>query len=552
MLSFLNPLILLSLPLAALPIIINLIRPRIRLQFDWPSLYLLRRAEKKRARRRIRLIEIVLIALRVLIILSAVLLLSRPFISSGGRGSADVVIILDDSLSMGYVDAGESRFSRAKESVSETLDTLNDSGRIALATTSNPYTADWGTLPDIRGELAAAARRSDNRLGSGLNSAVKLLRDSKKRKEIHIFTDCQQNGFADWPDTIDRDITIIIHDVRNEPGPFQNLALTGYDIDVLSSETAVIRVSGFGDVSPQRLEWDGGYTSVGKGELDFAKVPLSTIESTLVSVSDDSFAFDNTLELPISDNETVSYFISPEVAGPYFDAALWSLGATRSTLLSSPGLDIAVSRFGAIPDEAQMFVEDGGLLLLTFLPADKGEAWGLRVESGSVKSPFVPLTFFAPLYDSAGTVGPFVTGLRQAEYDASWSVAAEIASGEPAVLYRQLGDGEIWAVLVPAGPGSAFPVHPTFVSFLGDLTGRAREILTGTPRHIDIFTAESEVDFLNAEDFAGEFPDIVYEKGGIEAVGGWSFDLTLYIFVFLLLLLIAEPILASYVTRKTR
>lgn len=552
MLSFLNPLFLLSLPLAALPIIINLIRPRVKLQFDWPSLYLLRRAEKKRARRRIRIIEIILIALRVLIIASAVLLLARPYVSSGGRGQADTVIILDDSLSMGYVDAGESRLSRAKKAISAMLEATDDSDRVALITGSRPYDAEWETLPDIRGELAAAAPGSNNRLGLSLSSVFGLLDDAGNRKEIHIFTDCQRNSFAEWPVETGGDVRIMVHDIREEPGPFQNLAVTGYGVAVVSPETAVVRVSGFGDVTPARLEWEGGFASVGRGELDFAKVPLSSAGTAKITLADNSFTFDNTLELPRYYRGPLPYFISPEVRAPYFDAALWSLGAVASSGFPSSQPAVAVSRFGVIPEGAQRFAEEGGLLLLSVSPADSGEAWGLRIKPGKAKGDYDTLMFMAPLYDSVGIAGPSVGGLHDVEYDANWSVAAKTTGGEPTILFRKLGEGEVWVLLAPTGPGSGFPLHPSFVGFMGDIVGRAREITSGNPRHIDLASAESEVDFLSEAEFADEFPDVVYVKKEKETGKGWSFDLTLPVFIFLLLFLIAEPFLAAYVTRKTR
>ena len=552
MLSFLNPLFLLSLPLAALPIIINLIRPRVKLQFDWPSLYLLRRAEKKRARRRIRIIEIILIALRVLIIASAVLLLARPFVSSGGSGQADTIIILDDSLSMGYVDAGESRLSRSKEAISAMLEAADDSDRIGLIRGSRPYDAEWEMLPDVRGELAAATPGSDNRLGLSVASALGLLDDAVNRKEVHIFTDCQRNGFADWPDETGGDVRIIVHDIREEPGPFQNLAITGYSVAAVSPETAVLRVSGYGDVTPARLDWDGGSASVGRGELDFAKVSLSSADTTKITLADNSFTFDNTLELPKYYPASLPYYIPPEVGGPYFDAALWSLGGVVSSGFPSSPPAVAVSRFGTISEGAQSFVEEGGLLLLTPTPGDSGEAWGLSIKPGTVIVGYDTLMFMSPLYGSVGTAGPSVGGLRDAEYDANWLVAAKTTGGKPAILYRELGGGEVWAVLAPTGPGSKFPLHPSFVGFMGDMMGRAREIASGDPRHLDIASAESEVDFLSEAEFANEFPDIVYVESETESGIGWSFDLTLPVFIILLLFLIAEPFLAAYVTRKTR
>ncbi len=107
--SFLQPLLLWALPLAALPVIIHLISRRRHRVLHWAAMMFLleaRRAAKGLARIR----QWLILVLRVLAVLLLVLAVSRPLITSGmlrfGAGLDAVIIVLDRSASMEQTGVG--------------------------------------------------------------------------------------------------------------------------------------------------------------------------------------------------------------------------------------------------------------------------------------------------------------------------------------------------------------------------------------------------------------------------------------------------------------
>ena len=79
---------------------------------------------ERRNRRRVRMEELILLALRCLVVLLVALVVSRPFVQSsgvaamfGGSERTERVFLLDDSFSMGYLSDGQTAFQRAKTSI---------------------------------------------------------------------------------------------------------------------------------------------------------------------------------------------------------------------------------------------------------------------------------------------------------------------------------------------------------------------------------------------------------------------------------------------------
>src|SRR5918993_412065 len=106
--AFLSPILLWGLALASVPIIIHLLnRRRFRL-IDWaPMKYL--KLTIKTNRRRMRIEQFLLLAVRTLAVVALILAVARPVLSAtglgswlGSRGRAARGIVIDDSFSMGY------------------------------------------------------------------------------------------------------------------------------------------------------------------------------------------------------------------------------------------------------------------------------------------------------------------------------------------------------------------------------------------------------------------------------------------------------------------
>ncbi len=121
MMTFLSPLLAWGALLGAIPIIIHLLNRRRFRRVDWaPMRYL--KLTVQRNRRRVQIEQLLLMLLRVAALALLFFYLARPVINptglegwlgSGGRSSQ--IVLIDDSLSMGYGSSESPAFRQAKE-----------------------------------------------------------------------------------------------------------------------------------------------------------------------------------------------------------------------------------------------------------------------------------------------------------------------------------------------------------------------------------------------------------------------------------------------------
>src|SRR5438270_12206112 len=120
--SFIAPIFLSFLALATVPIIIHLLNRRRFQLVEWaPMKYL--KLTIKTNRRRLRIEQLILLALRTLAIIALICAVARPVLSSngigrwlGGRTRTSRVIVIDDSMSMGYQVDRRAAFEVAQQS----------------------------------------------------------------------------------------------------------------------------------------------------------------------------------------------------------------------------------------------------------------------------------------------------------------------------------------------------------------------------------------------------------------------------------------------------
>jgi hypothetical protein len=122
--------------------IIHLLNRRRFVRVDWaPMKYL--KLTLKTNRRRLRLEQWLLLALRTLAVLALVLAVARP-VGSGTnlagflhvQGRASRIIVIDDSLSMGARTNGQPAFERAKNVVLQILDALGEQDSLTVVRSS--------------------------------------------------------------------------------------------------------------------------------------------------------------------------------------------------------------------------------------------------------------------------------------------------------------------------------------------------------------------------------------------------------------------------------
>ena len=143
-LSFLNPMLLWGLGLASIPLIIHLLFRRKFRRVDWaPMRYL--KLSIQRNRQRIRLEQLLLLLMRTLAIALLFFLVSRPLLNASGLGNwlsggsrASRILLLDDSLSMSYVDSGRSALDRAQDLAVSVINAVGAQDHFTLVLASQP------------------------------------------------------------------------------------------------------------------------------------------------------------------------------------------------------------------------------------------------------------------------------------------------------------------------------------------------------------------------------------------------------------------------------
>jgi len=191
----LNPLFLLAAAAVAVPLYLHLARRSTTRRRPFPALRYLRRTERDHASR-IRLRQLLLLALRCTVLLLLVLAGARLFLTEAGENHEPtaVAIVLDNSLSSGVVVDGERILDDLKRRALETVDRAGPEDRIWVIRAADPWDvprpADPATLRDRIEETepsggAASLPRAvaDARAlvaGAGLTGA-----------EVHLLTDGQ-------------------------------------------------------------------------------------------------------------------------------------------------------------------------------------------------------------------------------------------------------------------------------------------------------------------------------------------------------------------------
>src|SRR5512132_16568 len=126
--SCLKPILLFGVAAVAVPIVIHFFNRRRFHRVVWGAMRFLR-ASVERNQRRMRIEDLILLALRCLLLALLALALARPAFKNAGSeflGQSKVtgVIILDNSESMGMSDGTATRFEKARQAAEQALETM--------------------------------------------------------------------------------------------------------------------------------------------------------------------------------------------------------------------------------------------------------------------------------------------------------------------------------------------------------------------------------------------------------------------------------------------
>jgi len=201
LLTFLNPLFLLGLGAAAVPVVIHLVRRETPERTVFPAAALIVTSARVVTRRK-GLAEILLLCLRVLVVAGFVIALARPRVPAWGtpaeqKAIASVAIVLDDTPSMGVRLADDrTRMDEAKAAACAILDRLDAGSVVRLRAAS-------GLALDGEMDLAAARRRIESLapsaeaapFGGALADAAKWLASVPAPRELCVISDFQRSSW---------------------------------------------------------------------------------------------------------------------------------------------------------------------------------------------------------------------------------------------------------------------------------------------------------------------------------------------------------------------
>lgn len=134
--QFLNPLVLLGLAAAGIPVLLHLLNLRKLRTVEFSSLRFLQELQQSRVRK-LRVQQILLLILRTLLVVFAVLAFARPTIPTvlpvlGTEVRTSVVILVDNSGSMAAADQRGTRFRQAQEAAKAVIASLADGDEVAV------------------------------------------------------------------------------------------------------------------------------------------------------------------------------------------------------------------------------------------------------------------------------------------------------------------------------------------------------------------------------------------------------------------------------------
>ena len=200
-LSFLSPLFALGLAAIAVPIFVHLVHRERKETTPFPSLMFLRRVPYRHSSRK-KLRDLLLFALRALVVLCAIVAFSRPVIDRvrrsvpGGLGGREVVVLVDRSFSMRYAD----RWSRAQVAVRQAIDGIGPRDQMTIV----PFELTARAVHETTGDRTLLRAAFDSirpvdggtRFAPAIALARRIVANSRlPQREVVVISDFQRSAF---------------------------------------------------------------------------------------------------------------------------------------------------------------------------------------------------------------------------------------------------------------------------------------------------------------------------------------------------------------------
>lgn len=205
--EFLNPLALVALAAAVIPLVIHLFNFRRPRKVDFSTLAFVKELQKT-TMQRVRIKQWLLLLLRMLAIAFLVLAFARPTLTGdlvgtvGGQARSSVALVIDNSLSMTLRDGGGEYLRQAKDIAAGLIDALQAGDELFVVTTADERPSQTGSFSN-RGAVLGAVEEVDADVGAeSLPAAVgraarRLENATHLNKEIYLISDVQRTALAD-------------------------------------------------------------------------------------------------------------------------------------------------------------------------------------------------------------------------------------------------------------------------------------------------------------------------------------------------------------------
>ncbi len=425
--SFLNPLLLAGLALAALPVLIHLFDRRRLPRQPLPTLRFLLQVNEQ-VKRRVRLRDALLLLARVLVVSLLVLLVAHPLLRAPGGVAADtgprsVLFVLDASFGMRYRLDGETLFELARQRLAGEVGQMRPGEEAALLVCDDQWRllTDGFESGDVALRRAAEVAPSDTppRWQPCLEGALSVIGKARNPvRQIRLLTNLAAVGWKDAalptaPESTQVDLSVV--DVAGRELP--NHAVTGVNLrhgygPVGEQWTVTVTAENFSTEagsSALRLRTEDG-AGLGEGFVDW-KGPGAAEKALDIAApkteyaagralldadplpDDDErpfqFYFGRPLRVLVVDGapgtlarDSESYFLETALRPGPIQSSVDPRVLTRSNLTPEDLKDVdvlALLNVAALPAETlaliERFVNAGGGLLLTMGDHVRGEAY---------------------------------------------------------------------------------------------------------------------------------------------------------------------------------
>jgi hypothetical protein len=373
--TFLNPLLLIGLAAAAIPVILHLLNLRKLRTIEFSSLQFLKELQKTRIRR-LRIRQWLLLLLRTLLVISLVLAFARPALHSslagfvGTRASTTMIVLVDDSPSMSVRNETGELFVVARKVATSVLSIARQGDQVyVLPLSALRRGQPFPPPPTNTGSGDALAAMEVSFVTVPFPEAIRAGEQiagtsSNANKELYLITDGQATQFR--TPSLHRDSTVS-HDDRLKVflvtmphrSP-ENTGVTSLELRsqiIARNKPALLRaeIRNFGSTLPQstvasaylngtRVAQQTAMSSPGATvSADFVLIPkTSGILDGYVQLEEDAFDIDNRRYFVLDVPDTINVLLVGSVAEgtklasvallPGTDSSLASLFHVRSTI----------------------------------------------------------------------------------------------------------------------------------------------------------------------------------------------------------------------------